>query len=174
MFQEVENLFSGTGWNQSSHPLNTPMHGGKPIPWLCTTSLFYQTFCWPWTSSVLWGLFLFFLFLLLLIFSPHINYTDVLGAMCFATSQRKPQDFRGAARCPCLAEHHTRVTLRLPDWVGTGCQTGWGHHLLPQTQATEEITSVPTHSSFGGFILLVFGFFFSFFLLLDVITTMIL
>lgn len=168
MFQEMENLFSGTGWNQSSpHPLNTTMHGDKPILWLCTTSLFYQTFCWPWTASVLWGLFFFFLFLLLLIFSPHINYTDVLGAMCFATSQRKPQDFRSQEQPDVLGWQSPT------QGSGPGCQTGWGHHLLPSTQATEETASLQNHSTSWGFIVLMFGFFF-FFFLVAVITTMIL
>lgn len=105
------------------------------------------------------GSFFFFLFLLLLIFSPHINYTDVLGAMCSATSQRKPQDFRSEEQPDVLAWQNTTrgSQLRLPDWAGCLCQTGWGHHLPPETRTTEEITSVQTHSSFWGLILLVFG-----------------
>lgn len=122
------------------------------------------------------GSFLFFLFLLLLIFSPHINYTDVLGAMCFATSQRKPQDCRSEEQPDVLAWQSPTQGSRsgCQTGLGTGCQTGWGHHLPPQTQATEEITSSADSQSFGGFVLLVFGFFFFFFLLVDVITTMIL
>lgn len=82
--------------------------------------------------------------LLLLIFSPHINYINVLGAMCFATSQRKPQDFRSEELPDVLAwQNTTRGSwLRLPDWAGCLGKTGWGHHLLPESGTTEEMLSV--------------------------------
>lgn len=117
----MENLFSGT-WNKQSSPHlpNTPMYGGKPVPWLCAASFCYQTFCWPWTASVLFCSLRAFFFLLLFIFSPHINYTDVLGAMCFATSQGKPQAFRSEDLPDVLA-------WQIPHrGHGSGCQTGLG------------------------------------------------
>lgn len=44
MFQEMENLFGGTRCNQSfPRLLNTPTYGGKPVPWLCAASFFYQS-----------------------------------------------------------------------------------------------------------------------------------
>ena len=163
----MENLCSSTWHNRSSpHLLNTPLYGGKPILWLCAASSCYQTFCWPWTASVLWGLFFFFLFLLLLIFSPHINYTDVLGAMCFATSQRKPQDFRSEELPDVLAWQNTTPGSRLwlPDQAGCLGKTGWGHHLLPENGTAEETSSGQTHSKF-------FFFFWVFFPWVDVLTT---
>lgn len=80
------------------------------------------------------GSFLSFFFLLLLIFSLHINYTDVLGAMCFATSQRKPQDFRSEELPDVLAWQNTMQgsQLRLPDRAGCLSKAGWGHHLFPE------------------------------------------
>lgn len=104
----------------------------------------------------------FFLFLLLLIFSPHINYTDALGAMCFATSQRKPQ--------ACRSEEQPDV----PAWQSTtrGSQLRMGTSPAPTN--TGEITAVQTHSSFWGSVFLMFRIFFFFFLLVDVITAMIL
>lgn len=111
------------------------------------------------------GFFFFFLFLLLLIFSPHINYTDVLGAMCFATSQRKPQDFRSEELPDVLAWQNTTQgsRLRLPDRAGCLGKTGWGHHLFPEKGTTEDTSSVQTLSNSWGLISLVFGSLFFFF-----------
>lgn len=64
MSQEMKKLVQ---WHvaplSSSHPLNTPMYGGKTFLRFCAAEIFcYQTFWWPWTASVLWGLFFVFFF----------------------------------------------------------------------------------------------------------------
>lgn len=120
------------------------------------------------------GSFYFFffhlLFLLLLIFSPHINYTDVLGAMCFATSQRKPQDFRSEEQPDVLGWQSTTrgSRLRLPDWAGPCAKpapTNTGHSRNNSSANSQQLWGISFVSVW---------IFFFFFLLVEVITATIL
>lgn len=105
--------------------------------------------------------FCLFFFLLLLIFSPHINYTDVLGAMCFATSQRKPQDFRSEELPDVLAWQNTTQgsQLRLPDQAGCLSKAGWGHHLFPEKGPQKKEAWCKRIARSGDWFLAVFVFF---------------